>query len=342
MYRLPAQNNLNIEAFGDLFKNTNTSYKYLFFQAILAYLQETNFKKTDYSFTLLESKMLEIAEHSIKIYRLSFGSNDRVARKLYNKFEKIDLLKFVPYRLLSPFFTEQIKGLNATEIHKKIVNLSTQNSESLPIYQVIEKSISLNAEWVAYFQKNFAIIEAWALWHWANYVQKKNPNVLAILNKLQKPSERLSLQKQTKYWQTVLSAQPFNCIYSGNKLTPNNLSLDHFLPWSFIGHDQLWNLIPTAQNINASKSDNIPSMDKYLDNFIKMQKTGLEIAFNEMGKDYWQVNISDFSVDFKMEFSDLRNPNNDIFVSKYKEIIVPLSVLAKNNGFNNEWTYKVK
>lgn len=339
MYKLPKQSNLNISKFSNLFSNTATSYKYLFFRAILAYLKETNFKKTDYSFALLESKMLEIAEYPIKIYRLNFGNDDRVARKLHNKFEKIDLLKFVPYRLLSPFFTEQIKGLNAVATHKKIEHLS-QEFESPSIYKITENSISIKAEWLAYFQENFAIIEAWSLWHWANYLQKKNPNVLAILNKLQKPSERLSIQKQTKYWQTVLNAQPFNCIYSGDELTPSNLSLDHFLPWSFVGHDQLWNLIPTAQDINISKSDNIPSIDKYLNNFIEMQKAGLEVAFDEMGKDRWQENISDFATDFNMQFSDLRQPNDAIFTNKYKEIIIPLATLAKNSGFNCRWVYE--
>ena len=339
MYKLPAQNNLDIEAFSDLFKNTSTSYKYLFFQAILSYLKETNFKKVSYSFALLESKMLEIAEYPIKVCHLDFGSDDRVARKLYNKFEKINLLKFVPYRLLTPFFTQQIKGLNAVAIHKKIVDLSTQKTESPPIYQIIEKSIMLNANWVAYFQENFVIIEAWSLWHWANYLQKKNPNTLAILNKLQKPSERLSLNKQTQYWQTVLNAQPFKCIYSGIKLTPNNLSLDHFLPWSFIGHDQLWNLIPTAQGVNSAKSDNIPSMTDYLDNFITIQQTSLEVAFDEMGKDRWQNTINDFSNDFKMEFSDLQKPKNETFATKYREIIMPLATLAKNSSFDCNWVY---
>ncbi len=340
MYKLPTQNNLNIEAFSDLFKNTSTSYKYLFFQAILSYLKETNFKKAEYSFALLESKMLEIAEHPIKVYRLDFGNDDRVARKLYNKFEKIDLLKFVPYRLLTPFFTQQIKGLNAVAMHKKITELSIQETESPPIYQIIEKSITLNSNWVAYFQENFAIIEAWALWHWANYLQKKNPNTLAILNKLQKPTERLSLNKQTQYWQTILNAQPFKCIYSGVELTPNNLSLDHFLPWSFVGHDQCWNLIPTAQGINSVKSDNIPSMTHYLDNFISIQETSLEVAFNEMGKDRWQNTIIDFVNDFKMEFSDLQKPEHETFSAKYREIIMPLSILAKNSSFNCNWVYR--
>ena len=339
MCKLPTQSNLNMEAFSDLFKNTKTSYKYLFFQAILSFLEETEFKKTNYSFKLLESKMLEIAKYPIMLYKLNFGNDDRIGRKLYNEFEKIDLLKFVPYRLIAPFFTQQIRGLNATATNKKIAELSTESTEYNPIYQIVDKSIIINAEWLLYLKNNFTIVESWAFWHWVNYLQKKNPNVLALINKLQKPSERLSLNKPNHYWQTILNIQPFRCIYSGDVLTPKNLSLDHFLPWSFIGHDQLWNLIPTTQNINSSKSNNVPLMNKYLNSFIEMQKTGIEIAFDKMGKDRWQTNIVDFSTDFNMEFSDLQKPNSEIFTKKYKEIILPLSTLAKNSGFNCDWTY---
>jgi hypothetical protein len=40
-------------------------------------------------------------------------------------------------------------------------------------------------------KNNFTIVESWAFWHWVNYLQKKNPNVLALINKLQKPSENI-------------------------------------------------------------------------------------------------------------------------------------------------------
>ncbi len=339
MGNLPNQENLDIVAFSHLFKNTNTSYKYLFFQAILSFLDETKFKKTTYSFELLESKMLEISKYPIIVCKLDFGLNDNVARKLHNKFEKIDLLKFVPYRPIAPFFTQQIQGLNAKETNKKIEKLSNETTEYKPIYQIVSQSIIINAEWLRYFKDNFTIIEAWAFWHWANYLQNKNPSVLGMINKLQQSSKRISLQKQTQYWRTILNKQPMQCIFTNNEITPSNLSLDHFLPWSFIGHDQLWNLIPMRQNDNASKSDNVPSIEKYLDSFIDVQKIGLEVAYNEMGKDRWENSISDFSTDFKMEFSDLRKPDNKIFLNKYKEIITPLSILAKNSGFDCDWVY---
>lgn len=340
MYKLPSQENINIKALSTLFKNTHTSYKYLLFQAILSLVNETGFKKKQYSFELLEFKMLEIAQHLILFYRLDFGKDDRISRKLHNKYEKIDLMDYVPYRLVIPFFDKQLtKGLVSPTANKKIASLSTQKTQYKPIYQIIEKSIIINPEWMAYFKDNLTIIESWALWHWANYLQQKNPNSLSLINKLQKPSERSSLEKQTKYWQTILNKHTFKCIFSGNEITPDNLSLDHFLPWSFVGHDQLWNLIPMCKNDNSAKSDNIPLMEKYLDDFIDVQKIGLKVAYAEMGKDRWENSIGDFASDFKMEFSDLRKPDNDIFTKKYKEIIMPLSTFAKNSGFDCDWVY---
>ncbi len=334
------QKNINIRALSNIFTSTHTSYKYLFFQAILSFLDETHFKKTIYSFELLENKMLELAKNPVMLYKLYFGKDDSIAKKLHNPYEKINLMKYVPYRLIIPFLDQRLtKGLVSPTANNRIAELSAQEAEYRPIYKIIDKSITLYPEWVQYLQTNFTIIEAWAFWHWANYLQKKNPNTLGLINKLQRPFERPSLGKQTQYWRTILNKQSMRCIFTNHEITPSNLSLDHFLPWSFIGHDQLWNLIPMRQKDNASKGDNIPSMDKYLDQFIQAQKTGLEIAYSELGKDKWQATITDFATDFNMEFSDLVKPNTDVFTTQYKQLIMPLSTLAKNNGFDCDWVY---
>jgi hypothetical protein len=58
-----------------------------------------------------------------------------------------------------------------------------------------------------------------------------------------------------------------------------------------------------------------------------------------MGKDKWENSINDFATDFNMEFSDLHQPNETTFTNKYKDIIMPLSTIAKNGGFRCDWTY---
>lgn len=108
-------------------------------------------------------------------------------------------------------------------------------------------------------------------------MQKNNRNVPNLVNKLFAPEKRNSLTNQANYWRFILEKQPIKCIYSGQILNKNSISIDHYLPWSFVAHDHLWNLIPTMNNINSSKSNNIPS-SQYLVKFIQLQHQGLTIS----------------------------------------------------------------
>lgn len=51
------------------------------------------------------------------------------------------------------------------------------------------------------------------------------------------PQQRDSLAQQTKYWKIILDNQEIECIYSKVKLEREKISLDHYLPWSFVVHD---------------------------------------------------------------------------------------------------------
>jgi hypothetical protein len=51
-----------------------------------------------------------------------------------------------------------------------------------------------------------------------------------------------------------------HCIYTGRSLAADDFSLDHVLPWSFVGHDQLWNLVATHLPTNSAKGDRLPDL----------------------------------------------------------------------------------
>jgi CRISPR/Cas system Type II protein with McrA/HNH and RuvC-like nuclease domain len=134
----------------------------------------------------------------------------------------------------------------------------------------------------------------------------------------------------------VLKHQELTCIFSQKPIIKSDLSLDHFLPWSFIGHDQLWNLIPISKSVNSSKSDNIPSMDKYLDKFIELQIQGLQISNQNMAESKWENQVDDFVTGLNVNFLDLTN-NKKVVTEKYQEIILPLASIAHNMGFSSNW-----
>lgn len=51
------------------------------------------------------------------------------------------------------------------------------------------------------------------------------------------------------------------CVWSGNKLTENNMHVDHVIPYSIWQNNELWNLLPATNSINTNKSDKIPTPD---------------------------------------------------------------------------------
>jgi hypothetical protein len=120
-----------------------------------------------------------------------------------------------------------------------------------------------------------------------------------------------------------------NCIYTGAKLTIGNYAVEHFIPYSFVSHDLIWNLIPADSVFNSSKSDKLPSLDKYFAPFFNLQKSAIDIVREKSPK-------NKFLEDYLTIFSDLEEikylPEN-FTREKFKERLQPLITIASNNGF---------
>ena len=51
------------------------------------------------------------------------------------------------------------------------------------------------------------------------------------------------------------------CFYCGKKLDEEKIHVDHFIPWSFIKDDNLWNLVLSCPKCNLNKKDKLPNID---------------------------------------------------------------------------------
>ena len=49
--------------------------------------------------------------------------------------------------------------------------------------------------------------------------------------------------------------------YIGDELKPDDISVDHVIPWSFMYSDDIWNLVLTSKSHNSYKSNHIPSKE---------------------------------------------------------------------------------
>ncbi|MDT9189128.1 MAG: HNH endonuclease domain-containing protein [Limnospira sp. PMC 894.15] len=368
---LPNSDHLNIAALSALFVHTTNSYKYLFFWSLLDILARQNFHKSlSISFREIIIEMLANAWYPHNYFKLSFGSQDKIADKLDTlalkvgepilKFRDPDkkllrttigeqdledivnyITRYVPFRLLMPFMRKQLKGIDidhgVDREMPKVAQLYFDTCKPLYCFDATVKTecrgIILHSEWVSYLQENYAIVRGWVCWEWLKYMQKCNPNVPAVANKLFPPQKRESLSSQTKYWKLVLQHSEVRCIYSGTILTPNNISLDYYLPWSYVAHDRLWNLVPTLPEINSSKSNKLPN-PRYFHKFVWQQHQGLSISYKIMGLPQWLKQIESYLMDLKISNS-LDLLEIDRLRSAYESTILPLTEIAARQGFED-------
>lgn len=61
---------------------------------------------------------------------------------------------------------------------------------------------------------------------------------------------------------SLMRAAPLYCVWTGRRLTPENLDIDHCFPWSAWPCGDLWNLMPASRQVNQSqKRERLPSAD---------------------------------------------------------------------------------
>lgn len=374
MYPLPYSSQLPISALAASFNDVTNSYKFYWFLSILE--QAKNSQKRVISVLDLLAHMIASVWYPTNYFRLSFGKQDRlgsiavqlgaraglpmdaaadrVAEAVLRHVADNDdlgrsiltLARYVPYRFLRPFFAQKLRGVSDAKVNGLIANLAVaafHDPESPCLYRFVERSqagIEIQPLWFDYIQQNLTVLRGFCLWHLIQYLQKNNPNVPNIAGKLFEPQER-DLRQAREFWNVVLGQKGrLKCIYSGIEMARNQFTLDHFIPWSFVAHDALWNIIPASRSANSSKSDNLPRIERYFDDFSYVQFEAVKIV-SEI-----QTNsrlLEDHVLLFKVASSDdFRKMDFETFQKTLYNSVVPQIQIARNMGFPSDWVYNDK
>lgn len=362
----PPCGEVDTHAFSQLFNSTTNSYKLAFFQALLNTLLEREGSGTRASIIELRelaTEMLALDWYPHSFFRLSFGLQDQIGRVLdrldfslderaltnpntharlqqaiadqYETIQAGSLLRFVPYRLLSPFFTSELRGVKDSQKDRRIRELANArfSSHSPPLYRFTEggSAIEVHPAWRDYLVQQIAIIDGWVKHNWIGYLQDRNPSTPAIIKKITPPLQRSPLTRQTHFWQLVMAQSTQRCIYTGEPIEPDNFALDHFLPWSFVCHDQLWNLIPVSSTINSSKGSRLP-LETHVDRFIEAQYHALRIGRSQLTDAAWDKATVPYVSDLQLSRQELLDGSR--LDSAYRNTLGPLISLAKQMGFS--------
>ena len=337
-----------------VFSNTTATYKFYWLLSLL----DLHVKGHRDQMLALDvaARMVAYAWYPIEYFKLSFGKADSMSMiipevamltgitvddKLEDKNDTIMqavtddkrvrnkvkiLLNKVPFRFQTPW----IDTSNDAEMKRRSQLLDndclyalTGSGESL--------TVTINPKWSEYLNTNYEILRDFALWNLSLFLQAKNPNVPNISGKLLRPENREPLTRQKKFWNKVIEiGGPLRCIYTNKVLGMNDFDLDHFIPWSFVSHNQNWNLIPADGSFNSSKSDRIPELEYYLPKMTDMQHKALCLYVPQSGKkdsvldEYFALGVSP---------KDLMSMSDEEFLNTYRKTFSPLSQMAVNMGF---------
>ncbi len=351
---------------GQVFKDTTNSYKLFWFLALLSLV-----KRSDAGALRLADAFAEMAVaawHPVCLFRLSLGRQDKlqdvileiqqssglppnatpdtIRRFVENSAAaktKLDYFKrYVPTRFLTPWFDDELCGMRDTLKDAKIKTLA-RNSQKTPLASLYyfedggaREAIRMNDLWRAFLMENLGIVQSFAEHHLALYLQARNPNVPGVVNKLRARTER-QFAVARNFWRLVRSdfekaGKPaaFQDIYSERQLGMS-FSIDHFLPWSFVVHDLLWNLTPVEPATNSSKNDVLPDLDIYLPRLASLHFAAIE-AVKKRPK-----LLDDYTDCFKLDLRGLLALGENGLEIKYREVIAPQAQIAMNLGFRPGW-----
>lgn len=303
-------------------------------------------------------------------YRLSFGSSDQLSsvlsalaidtagsnlsapefesrledqiRESLGSIDLEEIQRYVPYRLIRPFVADVTRGLDDWRVNKRIqecAQASFTGQKPLP-YIIVdrgESSIELHPHWQDYFERHLKILTEWADWHLASYLQRRNPHAPAIFNKLYLPKRRRPLLWQRRLWSPVFAQTQVRCIYSNEVISQDQFHLDHYLPWSFVCHDEAWNLVPVAPAVNSAKGNALPSM-RYFAAFIDLQTRALAAAKGLLSRHDWEMVCASYAAGLRIDSSDLLESKS--LHRSFEETILPLASIAKRMGFVSDWEFK--
>lgn len=342
------------------------SYKLFWFQGIIDSVVTGREKIT---FGEIIDNMIADAWYMVSEYHLNLGPSDaleclvhmafrltglkssekreRILEALQNindkefQDKKRSITNEVPYRLQAPFIPD-LKGKEWRVSKKELAHRINQEKRLIYYFVSIsglKSEIYVDSYWIEYIRTNREILKGWVQYHLIQYLQKRNPSVPGIVNKIYPPQDR-KLGNVRMYWKAVVSLGEVCDIYDNQVLTEKNIVIDHFIPWSYVAHDELWNLHPTTRSINSQKRNYLPEWQFYFKRFSDIEYQAYQSVWRyEKVRDAFDKCLKEHinSMDIRMR---LYRPGimRSEFRNNLEEIVLPVYQSAKDLGFQS-WAY---
>ena len=193
---------------------------------------------------------------------------------------KEQLTHMVPYRALAGFFASAGEIVDWGSVRRLTAYIEEFDKIRTPLPYTLGtgsrlcKEVLFHPDWIRMIQDNTVSILGWIQYEKVKWLQNNNPEVPGLVYKLAPMDEKMrKLGKVRRLWDGVLEFREIRDIFTDEPVQAKQYDVDHFIPWSFVMNDELWNLMPMDASLNSSKSNRLPRWDPFFSRFSENQYT---------------------------------------------------------------------
>lgn len=245
----------------------STTYKFVLVKSILENLYNIN-EKLELTYNLLYTSFSKIYWNLVVHHNLNqinmIGKKAEVQKTLIEIKEKYNIPNTYVFDKLSD--NQQIEIINKVKKKAKLnVMGAIYGDTSGTIYDFDNKKefIKINTSYYSFMQRYQKVLSYLTNYQLAMLLEKYNQqgNITNLLMKVENVSRRSSLNE---FYFLLSSIYNDKCFYCGKEIKKKaSIHVDHFIPWSFVQTDQLWNLVISCSSCNLAKNDKL-AVEKYL------------------------------------------------------------------------------
>jgi 5-methylcytosine-specific restriction endonuclease McrA len=147
---------------------------------------------------------------------------------------------------------------------------SSKPERMAPLYEwkAGQNYITLPEASIEFVKENAKSLTLIANYFLARFLSKLN-TVPHIVEKVE--GEVTKRESLARYAAELRALGESSCFYCDANLDAGSSAVDHFIPWTFVFEDRLWNLVAACTACNANKSDKLPD-ETMLDRLLKRNK----------------------------------------------------------------------
>lgn len=372
-------NNLDIEGFSQMMKDPSFCYKFYWLEAIIQLISE-GIKETTFDSIIdemISNAWYSVREFHIHLSGIQGDGEVRdgleravlMLTELSNlpanaskveikneikkhnsdlKKNKEQLTNMVPYRALAGFFAKSgdVVDWGSTVRMTRYIKQFSEEKILLPYTfgesSKLKKQVYFDPEWINMIQDNTVSILGWIQYEKVKWLQNNNPEVPGLVYKLAPLDEKMrKLGKVRKLWNGILELTEIRDVFKDEPIVFREYDVDHFVPWSFVMNDELWNLMPMDSSLNSVKSNKLPLWNPFFERFASNQFIMYELINQKPGlyklfEGCYRDNLHSIWAG-----QELYRPGNNkaVFYNILKKNMQPIYDSAKRQGYE-VWDYR--